>query len=452
MTTPETVDFTFKWAHMSDTTMSYTSTTSIPIWNYTKLRKIVVTNSSNSSLKFVLFDKSRGTNNPSISAVSSLNLHAELLNFSKVFAIHGDRGSLYGQPYINMQYIKILNDKFETGWWFIYDVRSFNVTYTYDYFEYDITTKGALPLQFIFKDYSFTTEDVTKYKTIGYTAEELVQAGLKYSQLLNGGYNIIDDLFPVLCKLNSDINTQFIEAINTLKTSTTNTALMSENITLKNTITTLTTTNTKLTSENNTLKNTNTTLTAELNAFTENNETLTNTALTSENNELKNANISLTTTNTALTSENNELKNANTTLNNTNTTLTAELNALKNTNTNTKLTTENNALKNTNTKLTTENNALKNTNATLTSSNNALKNTNATLTSSNNALKTTNATLTSSNNALKKNNTTLTTENTSLKTTNATLISSNNTLKKNNTTLTTANVKLTAENTALKKK
>ena len=36
MTIPATVDFAFTWAQMKDTTMSYTSTTSIPIWNHIK--------------------------------------------------------------------------------------------------------------------------------------------------------------------------------------------------------------------------------------------------------------------------------------------------------------------------------------------------------------------------------------------------------------------------------
>jgi hypothetical protein len=74
-----------------------------------------------------------------------------------------------------MDYIEVINDKFETEW-VVRPARAFNITYTYDYFEYDITKKGVLPLQFIFKDYSFTSSDVRGYKTMGYTAEELNKA------------------------------------------------------------------------------------------------------------------------------------------------------------------------------------------------------------------------------------------------------------------------------------
>jgi hypothetical protein len=148
MTTPATIDFSFKWAYISSiyTTMMYTSTQNIPIWNYDKLQKIVVSNSTNSALKFILFDKSRGVTNPAISTVSSYNLHNELFKFEKLFA--DTRVKLYGQTYSHMYYIEFINNTFETKW-VVQPARSFNITYTYDYFEYDITKKGVLPLQFI---------------------------------------------------------------------------------------------------------------------------------------------------------------------------------------------------------------------------------------------------------------------------------------------------------------
>jgi hypothetical protein len=151
MTTPATIDFDFKWAYIGSayTTMQYTSNNYIPIWNYNKLKKIVVTNSSNTNLKFILFDKTRGTSNPAISTASSLDLKYELYNFERLLDLGGN---LYGQTYISMDYIRILNDRLETGWRNWTD-RSFNVTYTYDFFEYDITQKGALPLQFIFDSF-----------------------------------------------------------------------------------------------------------------------------------------------------------------------------------------------------------------------------------------------------------------------------------------------------------
>lgn len=321
MTTPTTRDFSFKWAYISSTytTMKYTSTNNIPIWNYDKLQKIVVTNSTNSALKFILFDKSRGVTNPAISTVSSYNLHNELFKFEKLFA--DTRVKLYGQTYIDMDYIEVINDKFETEW-VVRPARAFNITYTYDYFEYDITKKGVLPLQFIFKDYSFTSEDVRGYKTMGYTAEELNKAGLTFRQLLDGGYNIMDELFPVLSKLYSDIDTEFIEAINLLKS--TNTRLITEN-------TTLTNQNTTLTAENNSIKNVNTTL------------KYTNTTVNNTNIIVNNTNITLNNTNTALNNTNILLKDTNNILKNTNTILSTTNNTLKDTNT--ILSTENNRLR-----------------------------------------------------------------------------------------------------------
>lgn len=303
MTLPTTIEFSFKWAYINSsyTTMKYTSTQNIPIWNYDKLQKIVVTNSSiNPVLNFILFDKSRVYNPALHSALSSYNLHGELFKFENLYASGDIRyDKLYGQEYIKMNYLKIMNSNLEIGW-LNYPDRSFNVTYTYDYFEYDFTKKGALPLEFIFKDYNFTSESVQKYKTMGYTAEELIKAGLKFSQLLNAGYNITDELFPVLCKLYSDIDVDFIYAINRLKNA--NTRLTTQNITLITENNTLKDANISLTANNDELKNTN--ITVNNTNITVNN---TNILLKDTNNILKSTNTVLIRTNTILSTGNNKI-------------------------------------------------------------------------------------------------------------------------------------------------
>ena len=440
MTTPATIDFSFKWAYItsSNTVMQHTSTNYIPIWNYAKLKKIVVANTIDTRSTFILFDKARGAINPDISTVSSIDLKNELFKFVNLLASGTATSRLYGQAYHSyMDYIRIKNDRLETEW-VNWPDRAFYVTYTYDFFEYDTTKKNELPLQFLFKDYNFTPSSVANYKTMGYTAEELIKAGLKFGQLSNGGYNITDDLFPVLCKLYSDIDVQFINAMNTLKTS---------NATLTTSNATLTTSNATLTAEKNALTNTNGILTINNEILTTENKALTNTngILTTENNELKSMNTTITTFNATLIAEKNELTN-------TNGILTIENDALKK-NTNTKLTTENNSLKSTNITLTTQinaltknNNTLKNRDTTLTTEMNALQNTNTTLATEMNALKNTNTTLTTqmtaltkNNNTLKNTNITLTKNNNELKNTNATLTTNNNVLKNTNTILTTEN-------------
>jgi predicted nuclease with TOPRIM domain len=379
MATPATVDFSFKWAYINTSykTMQYTSTVNIPIWNYAKLQKIVVTNSINNLLKFVVFDKNRGTNNPAISTVSSLNLQGELFKLENLYASGDIRyDKLYGQAYIKMDYLKIMNSNLEIGWLNYVD-RSFIVTYTYDYFEYVTPKSINLPLQFIFNNYNFTASDVTQYKTMGYTADELIKAGLKFSQLL-GGYNIMDELFPALCKSYSDIDVEFIAAIDTLKNNTTqlryeNNVLAGENSGLNNECAKLNANNEKLTDEISVLKDENRVLTdensglnnecAKLNA---NNEKLTdeisvlkdeNTELAGKNNNLNNQYNTLTTENNSTTNDNTTLNKTNITVNNTNILLKDTNNILKNTNNTLKET--NTILHTTNTILTTENNRIR---------------------------------------------------------------------------------------------
>jgi hypothetical protein len=272
-----TRDFSFKWASTqttNDTTIiTHTSTTSIPIWKYSSLKKIVVKTSSitnpigdinTNNLNFTLFDRNRSTN-PALTDNIPFNLHNELLNFANLLHNHN---TLYGQEYVNMYYVTMYAD-FKTDFYVMGMDRTFNVTYTYNYFEYDTPKSINLPLQFLFNDYKFTPSDVTKYKTTGYTVEEFINAGVQFSQLLDGGYDLMNDLFPALCnKLN--IPGIFIDAINSLKNNT----LTDENTTLKNaniilitannkiieTTTTINNTNSMLNSTNTTLYNTNTIL------------------------------------------------------------------------------------------------------------------------------------------------------------------------------------------------
>ena len=344
MATPATVDFSFKWAYINTSykTMQYTSTVNIPIWNYAKLQKIVVTNSINNLLKFVVFDKNRGTNNPAISTVSSLNLQGELFKLENLYASGDIRyDKLYGQAYIKMDYLKIMNSNLEIGWLNYVD-RSFIVTYTYDYFEYVTPKSINLPLQFIFNNYNFTASDVTQYKTMGYTADELIKAGLKFSQLL-GGYNIMDELFPALCKSYSDIDVEFIAAIDTLKNNTTqlryeNNVLAGENSGLNNECAKLNANNEKLTDEISVLKDENTELAGKNNNLNNQYNTLTteNNSTTNDNTTLNKTNITVNNTNILLKDTNNILKNTNNTLKETNTILHT---------TNTILTTENNRIR-----------------------------------------------------------------------------------------------------------
>ena len=389
MATPATRDFSFKWAYMnpSDTIMKYTSTVNIPIWNYAKLQKIVVTNSNNTDLNFIFFDKSRKETNPAISTVSSLNLHNELLNFQRLSftaaSTGGPIGTMYGQAYSNMEYLQIISYNLDIRWTF-YQKRSFIVTYTYDYFEYVTPKSINLPLQFIFNNYNFTASDVTQYKTMGYTADELIKAGLKFSQLL-GGYNIMDELFPALCKLYSDIDVQFIDAINSLKNNITqlryeNNVLTDENSGLNTECAKLNANNEKLTDEISVLKDENRVLTdensglnnecAKLNA---NNEKLTDeiSVLKDENTELAGKNNNLNNQYNTLTTENNSTTNDNTTLNKTNITVN-NTNIIVN-NTNILLKDTNNILKNTNNTLKETNTILHTTNTILTTENNRIR-------------------------------------------------------------------------------
>ena len=361
MATPTTRDFTFKWASTetergtASTTINYTSTTSIPIWRYNKLQKIVVKTGSiknpigvidTTTLNFTLFDKNRPSN-PALTDNNPFNLHDELLNFEKLLDTKILR---YGQPYNHMYYVngegmkKPITDFYNMG-----IDRTFNVTYTYEYFEYVTPKNIGLPLQFLFNDYNFTASDVTKYRTMGYTLDDLIKAGLKYSQLLNAGYNIIDDLFPVLFEP-SGIAVQCIEAINNLK----------------NNITQLTANNGKLTDENSGLNNECAKLNANNGKLTDENSVLTDdvTRLTAENSGLNNECAKLNDNNGKLTDENNSIKNINTILNRTNKIAI---------NTNDLLQTTNNTLHSTNTALKVTNDLLQTTNNTLHSTNTALR-------------------------------------------------------------------------------
>ena len=300
MTTPTTRDFTFKWASTKTiqtssgthtTTINYTSTTSIPIWKYGSLQKIVVKTRSikNSFIdfdinnNFILFDKTRDSN-PALTDNNPFNLHDELLKFQK---LSDNKIPLYGQPCNDMYYVNGEGmSKPIIDFYIMAMDRTFNVTYTYKYFDCDIPKSIGLPLQFLFNDYIFTTSDVTKYTTMGYTPDDLIKAGLKYSQLLNAGYNIIDDLFPVLFEP-SGIAVECIKAINNLKNvntilNKTNTIAINTNILLKDTNNILTNTNTILSTTNNTLKDTNTILSTTNNTLKD-----TNTILSTENNRIR---------------------------------------------------------------------------------------------------------------------------------------------------------------------
>ena len=269
MTTPTTIEFSFKWASTEtergteSTTINYTSTTSIPIWRYNNLQKIVVKTRSiknsfidfdinNLNLNFILFDKTRDSN-PALTDNNPFNLHDELLKFEKVLYT---KIPLYGQPYNHMYYVNMeaAVNNYKTSFYRMGMDRTFNVTYTYNYFEYVTPKSIGLPLQFLFNDFILTASDATKYKAMGYTVDDLIKAGLNYTQLILCGYNIIDDLFPELCKP-SGIDVECIKAINSLKT--TNNTLKVANDLLQATNNTLHSTNTTLTTTNNTLKVTN---------------------------------------------------------------------------------------------------------------------------------------------------------------------------------------------------
>lgn len=256
-----TTTFKFKWAYMtaSDTTMQYTSSVNIPIWNYAKLQKITVYGGFLNNT-IILFDKTR-TANPVISSETpSFNLHNELVEFEKIrFVLNGKR---YGDPYTMLFYVDVdkVNDKFETSW--RVGDRTYYVEYTYDVLGYDISSyrTNNVPLQIIFKEYNFSTTDIQQYKSMGYTASEMKAAGIKFSVLLNGGYSM-DELFSALWSFHTnnpndfiDNPNDFINYFNSMKTG--NLTITAENASLK-------TTNSSLNVENALLKNVNTSLNEE---------------------------------------------------------------------------------------------------------------------------------------------------------------------------------------------
>ena len=292
-----TTTFKFKWAYMtaSDTTMQYTSSVNIPIWNYTKLQKITVYGGLLHKT-IILFDKTR-TANPVISSETpSFNLHNELIEFEKIsFVLDGKR---YGDPYTMLFYVDIykVNDKFETSW--RVGDRTYYVEYTYDILGYDISSykKNNVPLQIIFKEYNFSPTDIQQYKSMGYTASEMKAAGIKFSVLLSGGYNM-DELFSALWSFHTnnpndfiDNPNDFINYFNSLKNG--NPAITAENASLKNA-------NLVLNNENVSLKNANLMLGNE------------NVSLENANLVLNNENVSLKNANMVLNNENVSLKNTN---------------------------------------------------------------------------------------------------------------------------------------------
>ena len=305
-----TTTFKFKWAYMtaSDTTMQYTSSVNIPIWNYTKLKKITVYGVFLNNT-IVLFDKTRSTNPAISSDTPSFNLHNELVEYEKIrFILDGKR---YGDPYTMLFYVEVnkINDKFVTT---LREgdkiVKEYYVEYTYDVLGYDnsLYKKNNVPLQFIFKEYIFSPTDIQQYKSMGYTANEMKAAGIKFSVLLGGGYNM-DELFSALWSFHTnnpndfiDNPNDFIDYFNSLKNG--NPAITAENASMKNA-------NLVLNNENASLKNAAIMLNNK-NASLEN----TNLVLNNENASLKNANL-------VLNNENVSLKNANLVLNNDNVSL-----------------------------------------------------------------------------------------------------------------------------------
>jgi hypothetical protein len=221
--------------------MQYTSSVNIPIWNYTKLQKIVVYGAHNNST-FVLFNKTRTMNPIILEQTKTINLHYELFEYEKTADI--EITPRYGQSYKPMKYIRIINAKWETEWepW---TVKTFYVEYIYDDLGYDISLykTNNVPLQFIFKEYNFSTTDIQQYKTLGYTASELKAAGIKFSALLGGGYSM-DVLFSVLWNLYTDNPNDFITYFNSMKTG--DPAINAENASLKTAILSLTAENTSL--------------------------------------------------------------------------------------------------------------------------------------------------------------------------------------------------------------
>ncbi len=302
--------FKFKWAYMTtaNANMQYTSSVNIPIWNYPKLQKIVVLNKDN--VKFVLFDKTRATNPAISSQTPTLNLHDQLFQLEKLLA--ASKNTLYGQSFIPMKYIDIINDKFETAWE-AWTNKTFYVEYTYDDLGYDVSMykKNNVPLQFIFREYTFSNADIQQYKTIGYTANELKSAGLQFSVLFNGGYSL-DELLPVVFDLYTDISGVF-----TTYVKTGNSSLINENTLLK-------TANISLTEENTSLKNVNTYLTNQNSSF----KTV-NISVNSENTLLKTANTSLTNEISSLKTVNASLTNEISSLKTINSSLTNEISSLK---------------------------------------------------------------------------------------------------------------------------
>ena len=270
-----TTTFKFKWAYMtaSDTTMQYTSSVNIPIWNYAKLQKIVFYGGFLNNT-IILFDKTRSTNPAISSETPSFNLHNELVEYEKIrFTLNGKR---YGDPYTMLFYVEvnIVNDKFVTSLREGDKTRKeYYVEYTYDVLGYDnsLYKKNNVPLQFIFKEYNFSTTDIQQYKRMGYTASEMKAAGIKFSVLLNGGYSM-DELFSALWSFHTnnqndyiDNPNDFINYFNSMKTG--NLTITAENASLKTAnsslnveITLLKNVNTLLQTDNTSMKTDNTSL------------------------------------------------------------------------------------------------------------------------------------------------------------------------------------------------
>ena len=266
-----TINFKFKWAYMTaaNASMQYTSTVNIPIWNYPKLQKIVV-NGGFLNNTIIVFDKTRSTNPVISSETPTFNLHNELIEFEKIrFTLNGKR---YGNPYTMLFYVEVNPEKFETSW--REGDRTYHVEYIYDDLGYDISSfrNNNIPLQFVFQEYNLSFADVQKYKTMGYTANELRVAGLKFSVLLNGGYSM-DELFPVLWELYTDMPNEFSGYLNRLHTEimplkTEVLSLNADNTSLKTEKTLLTTEITSLNNNNMLMTNDNTSFKTEITLLT----------------------------------------------------------------------------------------------------------------------------------------------------------------------------------------
>jgi hypothetical protein len=184
-----TTTFSYKWAYISyaNTRMQYTSTTNIPIWNKEKLISIKVTNSLSKRSYSVPIPTDTST---------SINLHEILYNYQ--IWCNNDEGRKPQTPeYMQIGYIRV-NGSRTISW--DYDERYFDVEYTYNLNivnKYD--KKNGVPLQLLFGDYSYS--NLTELKGGGFTADELYKAGVPFSKLNSGGYDIEIDLFPILFNL-----------------------------------------------------------------------------------------------------------------------------------------------------------------------------------------------------------------------------------------------------------